>query len=120
MSQTNNIQSSENVNSQDWQQISARLSTVEDKIKLLPCKKDLKNFVTNDNLEEKIETLVSKNDWEVEVGMIEKSMVKHRELETFAKLEDLEKLSEQVSQLSKKVTKLSEDVGEVREATRFG
>ena len=109
--QTNSTQSSEDVDSQDWQQISARLSRVEDKIELLPCEKDLKNFVTSDKLENKIQTLVSKKDLKVEVGKMENSMITHRDLEKFAKLEDLAKLSEQVAQLSQKVTSLSVDVG---------
>ena len=83
---------------------------MEDEVRTLPCQNDLKNFVTHDILDKKLKPLASKNDLEVEVGMVTDVMAKKRDLENLAKLEDLEKLSEEVTSLSKKVTNLSEKV----------
>lgn len=54
--QIKNAQSGENHDSQDWQQISARVTRLEDKIEVLPCQEDLKNFVTYDNLKKSYQT----------------------------------------------------------------
>ena len=107
-------QSGEEVDSQDWQQLPARLTRVEDEVKTLPCQIcqiDLTNFVTNDILAKKIKPLASKNDLEVEIGMVTNAMVKQRDLEKLAKLEDLEKLSNKISNLSEKVIILSKEIG---------
>ena len=101
-------QSGEEVDSQDWQQIPARLTRVEDEVKTLPCQIcqiDLTNFVTNDILAKKIKPLASKNDLEVEIGMVTDAMVKQRDLEKLAKLEDLGKLSNKISNLSDEIGK---------------
>ena len=63
------------------------------------------NLVTHDNLTKAIKPLASKNDLEVEIGMVTDSMVKPQELAKLATLEDLEKLSEKVTDLSKDVRK---------------
>ena len=109
--QIKNIQSSENHDSQDWQQISARVTRVEDHIEVLPCQEDLKNFVTYDNLKKSIKPLASKNDLEVEIGTVTDSMLKKQDLDKFATLEDLNKVSEEVARLSREVVKLTDEIG---------
>ena len=109
--QIKNAQSGEKHDSQDWQQISARVTRLEDKIEVLPCQEDLKNFVTYDNLKKSIKPLASKYDLEVEIGMVTDSMLKKQDLDKFATLEDLNKVSEEVARLSKEVAKLSGEVG---------
>ena len=104
----NTVQSSEDFNSPVWQTIPARLSNLEGEVKTFPCQtceQDLTNLVTHDNLTKAIKPLASKNDLEVEIGMVTDSMVKPQELAKLATLEDLEKLSEKVTDLSKDVRK---------------
>ena len=81
------------------------------KLKSYLCQEDLKNFVTYDNLKKSIKPLASKNDLEVEIGMVTDSMLKKQDLDKFATLEDLNKVSEEVARLSKEVAKLSGEVG---------
>ena len=83
----NTDQSSEDFNSPEWQAIPARLSNLEDEVKTFPCQtceQDLTNFVTHDNLSKAIKPLASKNDLEVEIGMVSDSMVKPQDLAKLA------------------------------------
>ena len=110
MTQTNTTTgpSGEFPDSLDWQAIPDRLSNLENEVKILPCQAcdyNLTNFVTHDILVAKIKPLASKKELEEEIGRVTDTMVKQKDLDKLATLEDLEKLSEKVAELSVEIGK---------------
>ena len=116
MTQTNTTTgpSGEFPDSLDWQAIPDRLSNLENEVKTLPCQacdNNLINFVTHDILVAKIKPLASKKDLEEEIGRVTDTMVKQKDIDKLATLEDLEKLSEKVAELAEEIGKCAKQEG---------